>query len=123
MKAIVVDDAKAMRMVVSNWLKECGFDVSAAENGREAWASLNASGALDCAVVDCNMPVMTGHELVIKLRASPKFKSMKILMVSSETGEEQRQGALASGANDFLAKPLTKESLSEALRGLGLDVR
>jgi len=118
-KAMVVDDARSMRLVVGNWLKDCEFDVIEAQNGRDAWQIFEASGPVDLAVVDWNMPLMTGHELIVKLRADAKFKSMKILMISTEGSEEQINRALNSGANAYLAKPVTEDALREKLRLLG----
>jgi two-component system, chemotaxis family, chemotaxis protein CheY len=122
MKAIVVDDAKAMRLLVSNWLREASFQVIEAVNGREAWTMLRTSGCIDLAIVDLNMPVMTGPELVVKLRTDPKFESTKILITSSEGGEVQMSRSLASGVDGYLAKPISEDSLHESLLLLGFHL-
>ncbi len=119
MKAIVVDDAKSVRVLAGNWLRECGFEVTGAADGREAWEILEGSGPVDLAVVDWNMPAMTGYELVIKLRADTRFQLMPILMVSTESRETEVGRVLAAGASAYLAKPMEREGFREKLRSLG----
>jgi two-component system chemotaxis response regulator CheY len=119
LKAIIVDDSRAIRMVLKKTLSEAGFDVVEAGDGRQALDQLTASGPLDLALVDWNMPVMTGFELVHELRAKPSFKGMAILMVSTETESAQVQRAIAAGANEYLLKPFTPETVREKLAVLG----
>jgi len=68
-KALVVDDSRTIRMILRKILIELGFEVSEAGNGLEALQVIEATGAgLELALVDWNMPVMNGLELVIRLR-------------------------------------------------------
>ena len=72
MKALVVDDSRAMRMVVRRILTSVGFEVVEAGNGEEALAVLAASQPVDIALIDWNMPVMNGLEFVVAVRGMRK---------------------------------------------------
>ncbi len=120
MKAIVIDDSKAMRRILKTALNAQGFDVVEAENGREAIHRLRESGGLDLALVDWNMPEMTGIELVELLRADRGFSNMRLMMVTTETEPEQVERALVAGADEYLMKPFTTETLMLKLQTLGL---
>ena len=120
MRAIVVDDSKAMRRILKTALVSQGFEVVEAENGREAIQYLRELGGLDLALVDWNMPEMTGIELVELLRADTGFSSMRLMMVTTETEPEQVERALIAGADEYLMKPFTKETLTLKLQTLGL---
>ena len=64
MKALIVDDSRAMRMIIGRTLKALGYDVVEAGNGREGLDAIAASGPFEVALVDGNMPVMDGFEFV-----------------------------------------------------------
>jgi two-component system chemotaxis response regulator CheY len=69
MRALVIDDSRAMRSILGRMLRELGFEVLEAGNGREAIACLEAPGGVDLALVDWNMPEMDGLEFVRQVRA------------------------------------------------------
>lgn len=120
MKAIVIDDSKAMRRILTTALTTLGFDVVGAENGRQAIKWLRETSRLDLALIDWNMPEMTGIELVELLRADTGFSSMRLMMVTTETEPEQVERALIAGADEYLMKPFTTETLTLKLQTLGL---
>jgi len=122
MRALVVDDSKAMRMIVARALQKIGFEVSFAEHGQAALQVLGSEAAFDVALVDWNMPVMTGIELVAAVRADHKYDAMRIMMVTTETEQENVMRALEAGANEYLMKPFTPEALVEKLAMLGMSV-
>jgi two-component system chemotaxis response regulator CheY len=117
-QAMVVDDSRAMRMILSRNLAEMGYDVCAAADGAEALALLREEISL--ILVDWNMPRMNGLELLKSLRADPRYASVKVMMVTTETELDQMVKALAAGANEYVMKPFTKEILEDKLRMLGL---
>ena len=117
-QALVVDDSRAVRMILSRSLAELGFEVTAAGDGAEALALLRASMAL--VLVDWNMPRMNGLEFVERLRADTRFASVKVMMVTTETEVDQMVKALAAGADEYVMKPFTKDILADKLRMLGL---
>jgi two-component system chemotaxis response regulator CheY len=120
MRALIVDDSKAMRMILARTLKELGFEVFEAGQGQDALRWLNQGGEVDLMLVDWNMPVMNGYELICAVRANAMHCGIRILMVTTETSMSQVQKALAAGANEYLMKPFTKELLVEKLALLGI---
>jgi two-component system, chemotaxis family, chemotaxis protein CheY len=119
-KAIVVDDSRAARMILKRALTREGFEVFEAADGREALAELEKSGPLELALVDWNMPVMTGYELIREVRSRQSLNAMAIMMVTTETETAQVQKALEAGANEYVMKPFTEDVLREKLLLLGL---
>ena len=117
-QAMVVDDSKAMRMILSRDLAEMGYDVCAAADGAEALALLRDEISL--ILVDWNMPRMNGFELLQRLRADPRYASLTVIMVTTETELDQMLKALTAGANEYVMKPFTKEILAGKLRMLKL---
>lgn len=120
MHALIVDDSKSMRMILSKTLREIGFQVKEASHGREALDRLNEGEEVDLMLVDWNMPVMNGYELVCAVRGNVLLAQVRIMMVTTEISMKQVQQALAAGANEYLMKPFTKELLLEKLALLGM---
>ena len=121
MKALVVDDSRAIRMIISRSLKALGFATIEVTNGQEALDALASSGPFDVALVDWNMPVMTGYEFVCKVRGDRAHDEMAIMMVTSESEQTQVQRAIEAGASEYLMKPFSTESIEEKLAILGLS--
>ena len=122
-KAMVVDDSRAMRMILAKALAECGFDVVQATNGRDALEQLERAKTVpEFATVDRNMPEVTGIEFVRTVRASPRFGAMRLLMVTTETEVEQMALALEAGADEYLMKPFTRDTIQDKLRLIGVPV-
>jgi two-component system chemotaxis response regulator CheY len=118
--ALIVDDSRAMRLVMGRYLKELGYDVTEAGDGREALVKLEARAeGPDLALVDWNMPQMNGLELVQAMRREPRWSDVRVMMVTSETEGERVETALSAGADEYLMKPFTREILAEKLAVLG----
>ena len=116
MRAMVVDDSKAMRTVLGRMLRSCGYEeVFEAENGVEAFRKIRDHGSPDVVLVDWNMPQMSGIEFVRRVRDSGLIDGASVVMVTSETAIEKVAEALASGADEYLMKPFTLEALVEKL--------
>lgn len=115
MKILIVDDSKAMRMIVRRTLRQAGYgnhDIEEAENGREALDKIRGA-APDLVLSDWNMPEMTGIELLEQLGADgPK---VKFGFVTSEGTPEMRARATGAGALFLIAKPFTAENFQQAL--------
>lgn len=120
MKALVVDDSRAIRMMLSRMLRDLGFEVSEARHGREALTYLNAHHDTALALVDWNMPEMNGFDLLVAVRQDTRFDDLRLMMVTTETEMAQMARALEAGANEYVMKPFTKEVIEEKLRLLGL---
>ena len=120
-KALVVDDSRAVRMLIGRTLKELGFEVREAGNGREALEVLAAeNNAVSLVLADWNMPEVNGLELLKSLRQKPELASMVVVMVTTETEVGQMVAALEAGANEYVMKPFTKDILVEKLQMTGL---
>jgi two-component system, chemotaxis family, chemotaxis protein CheY len=121
MKAMVVDDSRAMRTMLRKLLCENGFEVVAeAENGRQALERLQELGPIDLTLLDWNMPIMTGYEALCELRRDARWGSMRVMLVTTETEAAQILRALDAGADEYLIKPFRKEALREKLCIMGL---
>jgi two-component system, chemotaxis family, chemotaxis protein CheY len=120
MRALVVDDSKTMRTIIGRILKQQGFEVAEAGDGKEALERLAAIGACDVALVDWNMPTMNGYELVCAVRADSTYAGMKMLMVTTESDLARVQQALEAGADEFVMKPFTPEALQDKLAMIGV---
>ena len=107
-------------MILGRILKEIGYEVTEAGHGQEALDRLNQGEAVDLMLVDWNMPVMNGHELICAIRANALLGDIRIMMVTTESSMGQVEQALAAGANEYLMKPFTKEMLVEKLALLGI---
>ena len=115
MRVLVIDDSRAMRMILRTTLAELGHVVVEAGNGREGLDVLQSRGPFDLALVDWNMPVLNGYEFVCEVRAQPANGCMKIVMVTTEVEMSQVARALEAGANEYVMKPFTREILREKL--------
>ncbi len=121
MKAMVVDDSKVARFVLTRMLNELGYDVVEAVDGAQALTTLAENQDCLLALVDWNMPVMNGLELVQAIRQQEALKELKIIMVSTETEMEQVVRAIEAGANEYIMKPFTKDIVFDKMRIIGLD--
>jgi len=107
-------------MILSRTLKEIGFEVREAANGREALAVIESEkAAVTLVLADWNMPEINGLELVKQLRQQPDLSSLVVVMVTTETELDQMVAALEAGANEYIMKPFTKDILIEKLQMVG----
>ncbi len=121
MRALVIDDSKAIRAIIGKHLRGLGFEVFEADNGIDALVELKKMGGADLCLLDWNMPEMDGFEFLRRLRADDEFSEIRVMMVTTESEMSQVAKALEAGANEYLMKPFTKEALLEKLVLLGLD--
>lgn len=118
MRILVVDDSKAMRMIVQRTLRQAGFgghDVAEACNGTEAIAALRKE-RFDVVLSDWNMPEMSGIELLAAVKGDGL--EVRFGFVTSEGTPAMRAQASEAGAEFLIAKPFTVESFQQALRGV-----
>ena len=122
MRALVVDDSSAMRSILRMIFRKAGFEVAEASNGFEAMNRLaEIAVPIDIAVVDWNMPVMNGYELVSAIRSETRYNAMRIMMVTTESEIGHIQSVLAKGADEYVMKPFTPEVIREKLQLLGFE--
>lgn len=120
MRALVVDDSRTIRMMLSRILGDCGFEVSEAQHGREALDYLDAHPETALALIDWSMPEMDGLELLEALRSDSRFRNVRRIMVTTETGKGQVERAVSAGADEYVMKPFTRAVIEEKLRLVGL---
>ena len=120
MRALVIDDSKAMRIILKQILESIGGQVEKAGNGKEGIDKLKSMGQPDLVLVDWNMPEMNGLDFVRAVRAEPNYRKLPIMMVTTETESSQMGKALAAGANEYVMKPFTKDVIKEKLKLLGI---
>ena len=111
MRALVIDDSRAVRIIIGNILREIGMEVFEAGNGLEALEQLKRHPDIELLLVDWNMPEMNGYELLRAVRAQRAYDRVRILMVTSEAQNEQVVKALNAGANEYLMKPFNRDVL------------
>jgi two-component system chemotaxis response regulator CheY len=126
MLAMVIDDSRAMRMILKRIVTQLGFDVVEAGNGKEAMDYLQANvlngddAPPILALVDWNMPEMNGLEFVMAVRAESSLRQVTLMMVTTEGEQSQIVRALAAGAHEYVIKPFTPDAIVEKLALLGL---
>jgi two-component system chemotaxis response regulator CheY len=119
--ALVIDDSRAIRMILGRTLNRFGYEVCSAANGREALDMIGQQDlALSVILVDWNMPEMNGLDFVKTIRADPRYREVPLMMVTTETEIEQMYRALEAGANEYVMKPFTDEVIADKLRLLGV---
>jgi len=101
-------------------LREMGFEIFEAGNGRQAVERLKEVGKVEIALVDWNMPEMNGYEFVCEVRKDANYNDMLLMMVTTETEMSQVIKALEAGANEYVMKPFTKDIIKEKLTLLGV---
>ncbi len=120
MKALVIDDSRVMRRIVSKILHDVGFSTVEAEDGRQALDQLEAHPDVELCCIDWNMPVMNGLEFVTEVRAREEWRDVTLMMVTTEGEQHQLVRALAAGAHEYVIKPFTPEIIIDKLELLGL---
>ena len=121
MKALVIDDSRAIRRSLVKTLKELDIEVVEAGHGQEALDKLAAGEEVDLIMVDWNMPEMNGYDFIVAVRAQDKFSEVPIMMVTTESEMSQMTRAIEAGATEYLMKPFTKEMIAEKLDLMGIS--
>lgn len=114
-RILVVDDSSSIRNLVKFVLQSDGYEVSEAADGQEAWNALQ-SIVPDLMITDCEMPNITGPELVERVRGESRFDIMPIIMLTSLRDEEDEVLGLESGSDDYIIKPVEPMKLQVRVR-------
>ena len=117
MKILMADDDELFRLLLTEVLEEAGYEVAAHENGRAAWEHLKAEGA-DLAILDVNMPVMDGFELLSRIRSDRELKNMPVLLLTIRSEVPDQVSGYECGADDYLSKPFANEVLLARMKVL-----
>jgi phosphoserine phosphatase RsbU/P len=119
MKILVAEDDPVTRKVLAVTLERLGWDVITAKDGSDAWEvfeSLKGKGAPELAVLDWMMPGLEGIEICRRLRATPGFELVYVILLTSRGDKEDLADGLAAGANDYIAKPFDPVELEARVR-------
>lgn len=112
---LTVDDSPSMRQMVSFTLTGAGYQVVEAVDGVDAFEKAQ-SHSFDLVLTDQNMPRMDGLGFIRKLREHPKFKTVPILMLTTESSDLMKQAGRAAGATGWLVKPFDPSRLIEVIK-------
>jgi len=114
LRVLLVEDNPANRRVVEAMLTKNGIGVDSVENGEQAVAAIANGPRPDLVLMDCQMPVMDGHNATQQIRAIERGKGwprLPIIALTAGAFAEEKQACLASGMDDFLAKPVDSRDL------------
>jgi two-component system chemotaxis response regulator CheY len=117
-KVLIVEDSPTMRQLISFALKRLrGIRVVEANDGVDGLKKLSTE-AFDLIFTDINMPVMDGLKLVSLVRSDPNHREIPIVIITTEGAQEDRERALALGANDYITKPIQPNRILDVTRSL-----
>ena len=112
---LTVDDSASIRQMVAFTLKGAGYAVVDAVDGQDGLNKAKTS-SFNLILTDQNMPNMDGLTLIKSLRAMPTYKTVPILMLTTESGEAMKAQGRAAGATGWLVKPFDPQKLLEVVK-------
>ena len=116
LKFLIVDDSVTMRRIVSNTLKNIGYENYAeATDGKDALIKLATDKSLNFVITDWNMPVLSGLELIKAIRSDESMINLPILMVTTRGVKEDIIEALKAKVSNYIVKPFTPAILKEKI--------
>lgn len=117
-KVLVVEDSPTMRQLIVFALKRIrGFQIVEANDGVDGLKKLSAE-KFDLILTDINMPIMDGLKLVSMVRNDPNYKDTPIIVITTEGATEDRERALALGANEYITKPIQTMKILDTVKKL-----
>ena len=120
MNALVIDDSRAMRLILGRILRGLGYTVHEASDGQIGLDQAAEIGTdLSVVLVDWNMPNMNGYEFLKAFRGQPAYASVPVMMVTSESEISQVDKAVQAGANEYIMKPFTSDAVRAKLEMIG----
>ena len=112
---LTVDDSASVRQMVSFTLKEAGYDVIEACDGKDALSKINGAN-LNLVVTDLNMPNMDGIELIKSIRTNQTHKFVPIIMLTTESQGSKKMEGKNAGATGWIVKPFKPEQLVAVIK-------
>lgn len=122
-RALVVDDDRVMRMLMSGHLEDLGCIVTEAKNGKEAVSMLEGGDVADFVLLDREMPEMTGIKVLEHMKSTPKLRRIPTIMVTGSTSPEQIKQGIDAGAFYYLTKPIDESVLVSVVTAAIRDVQ
>jgi two-component system, chemotaxis family, chemotaxis protein CheY len=118
MKIIIADDSRVMRNIIENAIRPLGMATLHAGNGQEVLDFLEKEeGEIALILLDWNMPVMNGLEVLETIKKNNLYTNIPVLIVSTESEDDKMSRAFAAGAKGYISKPFTPERLLNLIRG------
>jgi two-component system, chemotaxis family, chemotaxis protein CheY len=114
---MIVDDSASMRQVVSIALRDAGYDLIEAADGKDALSKLDGT-KIHLIVSDINMPNMDGISFVKEVKQHPKYKFTPIIMLTTEVNQAKKEAAKEAGAKAWVNKPFQTKTLLDAISKL-----
>ena len=111
MKILVAEDQSVSRHILAANLRKWGYQVTAVEDGTQAWEALQAEDAPQLVILDWLMPGMDGIEICRQIRRSPQTRPNYLILLTARRGQEDKIRGLQSGADDYITKPFNREEL------------
>ena len=115
-RVLIVDDDVRNVFALTSALESRGMHVRFAENGRDAIQTLDADPEVDLVLMDVMMPELDGHETTRALRADARFAELPIISLTAKAMKGDREKSIASGASDYITKPVDIEQLISLMR-------
>ena len=112
---MTVDDSASVRQMVAFTLKQNGYDVVEAVDGRDALNKLGST-RVDMLITDLNMPNLDGIGLIKGARALPACKFIPMIMLTTESQDGKKQEGKAAGATGWIVKPFKPEQLMAVVK-------
>lgn len=116
-RVLVVDDEPNIVLSLEFLMKKAGFEVEVARNGQEALEAI-ARRPPDVLLLDVMMPEMDGFEVCERLRAEPRGRATKVVMLTARGRDSERQRGLALGADAYVTKPFSTRELVERVKAM-----
>lgn len=102
---LIAEDDRMFRVLLQSWLQDRGYQVTVAEDGRQAWALLQAEHAPKLVILDWMMPGMSGPEICRQLRSQAGARYRYLLLLTARSDKQDMVAGLEAGADDYLSKP------------------
>ena len=116
-RVLVADDMPHGRELMRTVLERCGYDVLEASNGIEALQRVK-DGHPDLVLLDIQMPGLNGYDVLAKIREDERFAKLPVIAVTANAMQGDRERALAAGFTQYLAKPVSLNTLRNELLAL-----
>ncbi|NIV75635.1 MAG: response regulator [Gammaproteobacteria bacterium] len=114
---LVVDDEPNIVLSLEFLMKQAGFAVRTAVDGEEALEAIEAAPP-DLVLLDVNMPKIDGFQVCEKIRANPRWKDVRVVMLTAKGRDIEREKGLAMGADDYVTKPFATHEVVQKVREL-----
>jgi two-component system chemotaxis response regulator CheY len=112
---LTVDDSASIRQMVAFTLKSAGYEVMEAVDGEDGLSKAKSRSA-NLVLTDQNMPRMDGLTLIKSLRGMPQYRSIPILVLTTESSDAMKSAGKAAGATGWLVKPFDPQKLLEVVK-------